>query len=505
MKKVKRLTSVLPAFIQRKRVAAYARVSMDTEQLLHSLSAQVSHYSELIQLNPEWEYAGVYVDEGVTGTSIVRREEFKRLIDDCDAGKIDLILTKSISRFARDTVDCLNTVRHLKQIGVEVRFERENISTLSADGELLLTLLASFAQAESESIGENIKWAIRKRFEQGIPNGHKAPYGYEWDGEKYRIIPEQGEVVRFIFKQYLAGVSGYSIAKMLQEQGILGQSGVPMCDSTIKDIVSNISYTGTMILQKNFMSDNHKRRRNKGELVRYAVTEMYEPLVSSEDFEQAILIRQHRAAESANAKAIATRFSGLVKCGWCGSGVSRRTAKAEKRWVCNTRERKGSKCCDLPPLTEHELEMAAVEALGDVSEEEFRLRVRRISIFGDRIEFVMAEGKTRAVPRRYDRFNAKKAFSGRLVCGECGAKLSRDTWRKRTGTREKVYSWGCTTSRSICALHRISEENMLKVTSSVLGVKCCEAAFAERVRRAVVFNDRIQYELRDGTVQSQDR
>ena len=185
MKKVRKLTPVVPILTPRKRVAAYARVSMETEQLLHSLSAQVSHYSSLIQMNPEWEYAGVYVDEGVTGTSVARRTEFKRLINECDAGKIDIILTKSISRFARDTVDCLNTIRHLKDIGVEVRFEREGISTFTSDGELLLTLLASFAQAESESTAANVRWAIRKGFEEGIPNGHKPPYGYEWDGEKY--------------------------------------------------------------------------------------------------------------------------------------------------------------------------------------------------------------------------------------------------------------------------------------------------------------------------------
>ena len=148
----------------RKRVAAYARVSEATELLLHSLSAQVSHYRQMINAHPEWEYAGVYVDEGVTGTSIDRREEFKRLIADCDLGKIDLILVKSVSRLARDTVDSLKTIRHLNEIGVEVRFEREGISTFSADGELLLTLLAAFAQAESESISTNIKWSIRKRF-----------------------------------------------------------------------------------------------------------------------------------------------------------------------------------------------------------------------------------------------------------------------------------------------------------------------------------------------------
>ena len=168
------------------RVAAYARVSVDT--LHHSLAAQVSYYSALIQKNPAWEYAGVYADEGITGISTAHRTEFKRLIADCNAGKIDLVLVKSISRFARDTVDCLHTVRRLKDKGIAVRFERENIDSTSEDGELLLTLLASFAQEESRSIGDNIRWGVRRRFAEGIPNGYKAPYGYRWDGEMFRII-----------------------------------------------------------------------------------------------------------------------------------------------------------------------------------------------------------------------------------------------------------------------------------------------------------------------------
>ena len=177
MPRIRQITPGVTQLKRKKRVAAYARVSEECEVLLHSLSAQVSYYSTLIQKNPEWEYAGVYVDQGITGTSTAHRDGFNRLVADCDAGKIDMVLVKSISRFARDTVDCLNTTRHLKDLGIAVYFEREKINSLSEDGELMLTLLASFAQEESRSISENIKWATRKRFEQGIPNGHKAPYG----------------------------------------------------------------------------------------------------------------------------------------------------------------------------------------------------------------------------------------------------------------------------------------------------------------------------------------
>lgn len=399
MPTISKISCALPRFTEKKRVAAYARVSVETDLLLHSLSAQVSHFSTLIQGNAGWEYVGVYADSGVTGTSTEHRDEFKRLMADCDAGMIDIVLAKSISRFARDTVDCLNAVRHLKDIGVEVRFEREGISTFSTDGELLLTLLASFAQAESESISANVKWATRKRFAEGIPNGHKATFGYSWDGEMYRIIPEQGKIVKRIFDRYLAGESGYSIAKALKREGVVGLSGGPMAESTIKDIVSNPSYTGTMLLQKNYFTENHVRKKNRGELPQYAVEGMFEPLVSKEDFDLAQAIRQRRAAASANVNAVPTRFSGLMKCGNCGCGISRRTTGGKKRWVCNTRERKGMKVCGLRPLPEAELEEASV-IVGAENDEAFRRLVRAVVVYDDRIEFNLKNGKVKTWKRK---------------------------------------------------------------------------------------------------------
>jgi site-specific DNA recombinase len=169
MRKIRKIEPSVKALPERKKVAAYARVSMETERLHHSLAAQVSYYSELIQKNPEWEYAGVYADEAVSGTGTAKRTEFQRMLDDCEAGKIDIILTKSISRFARNTVDLLETVRHLKELGIEVRFEKEGINSMSGDGEVMMTLLASFAQEESVSISNNVKWGIRKRMQAGIP------------------------------------------------------------------------------------------------------------------------------------------------------------------------------------------------------------------------------------------------------------------------------------------------------------------------------------------------
>ena len=193
-KTVRKIEAAPAAPAKLKRVAAYARVSMETERLNHSLSAQVSYYSALIQGHPGWVYAGVFADDGITGTK-VNRPEFQRMLAECEAGNIDIILTKSISRFARNTVDLLETVRHLKELGIEVQFEKEHISSLSDDGELMLSLLASFAQEEVRSLSENVKWGTRKRMQQGIPNGHFRVYGYRLEGDVLVPIPEEAAIV----------------------------------------------------------------------------------------------------------------------------------------------------------------------------------------------------------------------------------------------------------------------------------------------------------------------
>ena len=190
------------------KVAAYARVSMESDRMMQSLSSQISYYSELIQKNPQWQYVGVYADNFISGTSTDKRTEFQRLVADCEAGKIDIVLTKSISRFARNTVDLLETVRRLKELGIEVRFEKERINSLSEDGELMLTLLASFAQEESRSISENIRWATQKRFEQGIPNGKFRVYGYRWEGDQLVPVPEEAAIVKRIFQNFLDAKAG---------------------------------------------------------------------------------------------------------------------------------------------------------------------------------------------------------------------------------------------------------------------------------------------------------
>ena len=480
-----------PILQKKLRVAAYARVSVDT--LHHSLAAQVSYYSSLIQKNPTWEYAGVYADEGITGTSTAHRTEFKRLIADCNAGKIDLVLVKSISRFARDTVDCLHTVRQLKEKGIAVHFERENIDSTSEDGELLLTLLASFAQEESRSIGDNIRWGVRRRFAEGIPNGHKAPYGYTWDGEMFRIIQAEGEIVKEIFRRYLAGESAYAIAKTLAGRGITGRQGRPIEQTTVKDILSNCSYTGTMALQKNYITEGHIRKRNKGELPMYLVEGTFEPLVSKTDFDNAQEIRQRRAAQSGNRNSVRMPFSGIVKCGCCGGGFSRRTAGKYRRWGCNTRERKGSTACDSRPIKEEEL-VAAVRTVmekDDFDVAELRRKVLKIVIHGDRIDFHLVNGRIKKTARIYNGQRGSNPFTNKVYCASCGSKCERDIWTKGA----KV--WSCSQPRTKCRLRRVSESELREAAASFFG-DCCEGQIVQNAARISVSDDEVIFHLKEG-------
>ena len=218
MRTIHKIERSIPNLRQRKKVAAYARVSVDSERMHHSLSAQVSYYSSLIQKNPEWEYAGVYADYGISGTRIKKRQEFQRMLEDAEAGQIDVILTKSIQRFARNTLDLLRTVRHLKEIDVEVWFEKENIWTLDAKGELLITIMSSLAQEESRSISENVTWGHRKRFADGkVSVGFSHFLGYNRGPDGNLVVnKEQAVTVKLIYRLYLSGNTFHSIEKKLK-------------------------------------------------------------------------------------------------------------------------------------------------------------------------------------------------------------------------------------------------------------------------------------------------
>jgi hypothetical protein len=386
----------------------------------------------------------------------------------------------------------------LKELGIAVYFERERINSMSEDGELMLTLLASFAQEESRSISENVKWATRKRFEKGIPNGHKAPYGYEWDGEMFRIIPSQGDVVKEIYKRYLAGESAYGIAKSLAERGVTGQMGQPIEQSTVKEILSSQSYTGTMVLQKNYFSEGHIRRKNKGELPKYLVDEMFEPLVSEEDYQKALAIRQQRAEKFPNHKNNPTVFTGIVKCGFCGYGISRRTSGGRKKWVCNTRERKGIEKCECRPIWETDLETATEKAMSG-SLESISRNIEKITVYNDRLDFLFQNGKTRSIAREYSGKRGHNPYTNKIWCGSCGGKCERDNWGKK-----KLKVWCCSKPRSLCKMKRLNESELHEASEFLLG-KDFMVKVASEVERIVIFDDRIEFEEKDGTVKTWQR
>lgn len=362
MRKIIQITPSMPQLQRKKRVAAYARVSMDSERLMHSLSAQVSYYSELIQKNPEWIYAGVYADEGITGTLKSKRNEFKRMLEDCENGKIDIILVKSISRFARNTVDLLNTVRHLKGLGIEVRFEKENINSLSSDGELMLSILASFAQEESRSISDNVKWGTRKRFEKGKPNGRTRVFGYRWADDILVVEPDEVEIVQRIYSEFLSGSSPRKIAKNLNADKITTINGCKWSDFNIRYILKNITYTGNMLMQKSFVDDpiSKKRKQNIGELTQYFVENTHEPIIYKTIFDK---VQNEFIIRSEKRKSV---FAQKLKCGICGERYVRNTCgnPPYKLWVCKTKKNCGCSVCGGVSIREEKLKEVSAEILG---------------------------------------------------------------------------------------------------------------------------------------------
>ena len=301
------------------RVAAYARVSSGKDAMLHSLAAQVDHYSTYIRHHHGWEYVGVYADEAKTGTRD-SRENFQRMLTDCRAGKIDHIITKSISRFSRNTVTLLETVRELKELGISVYFEEQSIDTATADGELMLSILASYAQEESLSASENQKWRVKRNFEEGIP-WRFFMLGYRRENGKLAIVPEEAEIVRSIFDDYLAGKGVTAIAKRLNESGYATQSGCVFHKSAVERILRNYAYTGNLLLQTKFRENHLTKvtRKNQGELPRYHATDTHEAIIPPETFNAVQAeIRRRKEKYAPTKPQQPSPFTGLVTCAICG-------------------------------------------------------------------------------------------------------------------------------------------------------------------------------------------
>ena len=357
----------------KRKVAGYARVSTDNDDQISSYAAQVDYYTRYIQERKDWEFVGMYTDEGVTGTSTKKREGFTRMIKDALAGKIQLIITKSVSRFARNTVDCLTTIRKLKASGVEVYFEKEGIWTLDSAGELLITVLSSISQEEARSISENTTWGQRKRFADGkarVPYKHFLGYDRGEDGNLV-INPEQAKVVKLIYRLFLTGLSYAAIAKELMKRGIKSPAGKEKWHpETVQHILTSEKMKGDALLQKNFTVDflTKKVKKNEGEIPQYYVTGNHEAIIPPATFDLVQAeIERRKSSRSKGRYSGATIFSNRIKCGecgnWYGSKVWHSTDKYRRIvFQCNHKF-EGAKKCTTPHLSEEEIKAVFVKAV----------------------------------------------------------------------------------------------------------------------------------------------
>lgn len=364
------------------KVAAYCRVSTDSEEQATSYDAQVEHYTEFIRKNPEWEFAGIYADDGISGTNTKKREEFNRMIEDTMAGKIDMIITKSISRFARNTLDCLKYIRQLKEKNVPVFFEKENINTMDSKGEVLLTIMASLAQQESESLSKNVKMGLQFRYQNGeVQVNHNWFLGYTKDENGHLIIDEdQAIIVRRIFREYLQGASLKTIADGLMADGIPTATGnMKWRGDGIRKILTNEKYMGDALLQKTYTVDvlTKKRVSNNGIVPQYYVENNHEAIIPRQLFmqvqEEMVRRANLRSGEDGKKKRIYSSkyaLSSLCTCEKCGD-IYRRIAwnnrgKHSTVWRCCTRVEHGPGECDAPTIQETDLQAAVMKAINKV-------------------------------------------------------------------------------------------------------------------------------------------
>lgn len=371
------------------RVAAYCRVSTDSEEQLTSYTIQKRVYTEMIMEKPEWCLVDIYADEGISGTKAVNRHEFQRMMKDCKKGKIDYIITKSVSRFARNTAECLEFVRQLKLMGIGVIFGEQNIDTLKMDGELLITIHAGFAQAESESMSKNITWAFRKRFENGeVVFNYKKMVGYRKGPNGPEIIPEEAEIIRTIFDMYIAGMTLREITEKLLEEGVATKCGkVKWSATTIQSILKNEKYCGDAILQKTITIDCIEKvhKKNEGEAPMYYVRDNHPAIVSRKTFNKAQEEMARRGSKrSPSQKGSVTgqgkyskyALSEVLHCGTCGTKYRRTTwcKNGKKRvvWRCCSRLDYGTQFCkDSPTVDETELHAAIVRAMSTFNKEDY--------------------------------------------------------------------------------------------------------------------------------------
>ncbi len=367
------------------RVAPYCRVSTDSEEQLLSYKSQVMHYKQLVESNPSWQMVEIYADEGISGTQTTKRIAFQKMINDAIDGKIDLIITKSISRFARNTLDTLKYVRLLKENNVAIMFEKENINTLTMNGEMLLVILSSLAQQESESISANVKMGLKMKMKRGEMIGFQGCLGYDYNpsDKTITINEEEAETVRYIYRRYLEGAGCFVIAKELTNMQCKTKLGnTKWSDSSVARIIKNEKYKGDLLLGKTFTVDpiSHRRLENMGEEEKYYVSDHHESIISEQIFEEAQILLRKRSSKHNNKGrnekySRKYAFSSKIECGFCGSTAIRRkwhsgTNHETFNWQCGNAIKNGRKVCgDSKGIKETLIEEAFVEAFNRINKD----------------------------------------------------------------------------------------------------------------------------------------
>lgn len=508
------LTKLPTNALVKRKVAAYARVSTDQEEQLTSYEAQVDYYTKYIKSKPEWEFVKVYTDEGISATNTKRRDGFKQMIEDAIQGKIDLIVTKSVSRFARNTVDSLTYIRKLKEAGVECYFEKENIYTFDGKGELLITIMSSLAQEESRSISENVTWGQRKSFSDGKVHLAYARFlGYEkGENGKPKVIPDEAKIVKLIYRLFLDGMSACSIAQELQDAGIPTASKKGKWSvSTVLSILKNEKYKGDALLQKSFTVDflEHKKKKNEGEVQQYYIENSHEAIVEPEEWEQ-VQIELARRIKLKGAYSSSSVFSSKLICEDCGGLYGQKvwhSTSEYKRyiWQCNNKFKKGKAKCLTPTLNEDTIKQMFYMAYNQLMMSRERIIQDCKEMTEGLVDFEKLELNIQKKSAEVNIIAEKvKAF----VADYASATLPKDEFNEKYVALENKYNETYEKYQKLLKLkeHRISQAKAIKVFIKALEEKplvldewdsSCWALFVDK---AIVHKDKsITFQFNSGT------
>ncbi|MBS3938773.1 MAG: recombinase family protein [Peptococcaceae bacterium] len=497
----------------RRRTAAYARVSTDSEEQLTSYEAQVDYYTKYIKERADWEFVRIYTDEGISATNTNKRDGFKQMVADALAGQIDLIITKSVSRFARNTVDSLVTVRKLKEKGVEVYFEKENIYTLDSKGELLITIMSSLAQEESRSISENVTWGQRKRMADGkisLPYGQFL--GYEKGEDRLpRIVESEAEIVRMIFRLLIEGKTPSAIARELASQGIASPAGKKTWQvATVKSILSNEKYKGEALLQKGFTVDFLTKRRkvNEGEVPQYYVKNSHVAIIEPDEFD-AVQIEIERRKKLGRPSSCHSPFSAKIVCGDCGGFYGSKVWGSNTKyrrtiWRCNEKYR-GENRCKTPHVTEDVVKQRFLNAfntlMGDREELHANCRLAQSSLCNcSKIDAELAElgQEIEVVTELY-----KKA-----IYENARVAVSQDEWSERNNSYLERHRRAAERVTELEGLRRERQSKLLTLEGFIQGIETRPLVLEEfdeklwvvAVEKVRVLPDgRLMYSFKDGT------